>query len=208
MVLRWEKQQNAEFTKFSAVRTSSKHLLNSIFGIGPNLLSSDIWTICDDLFAQHKMPRIFIKCHDRRHDNSDRTLDVAVFGDHPKPCLGPRRLSFEPGTERTRKCLQGEHFERHPQSVFRVLWGCRGGGGSRRVPLVAQCSATPATVAATPPCSTTPFQTQISVRHLPARGGGRCDTKMFRGCSATPVLHLQNAIKSRRSAATRVVRHV
>ena len=64
--------------------------------------------------------------------------------------------------------------------------------------LVAQCSATPATVAATPPCSATPFQTQISVRHLPAQGGGRCDTKIFRECSATPVLHLQNAIKSRK----------
>ena len=75
-------------------------------------------------------------------------------------------------------------------------------------PLVAQCSATPAIVAATPPCSATPFQTQISVRHLLARGGGRCDTKSFRGCSATPVLHLQNAIKSRKSAATRVARHV
>ena len=75
--------------------------------------------------------------------------------------------------------------------------------------LVAQCSATPATVAATPPCSATPFQTQISVRHLPARGGGgRCDTKIFRGCSATPVLHLQNAIESRKSVATRVARHV
>ena len=75
--------------------------------------------------------------------------------------------------------------------------------------LVAQCSATPATVAATPPCSATPFQTQISVRHLPAHGGGgRCDTKIFRGCSATPVLHLQNAIQSRKSAATRVARHV
>ena len=75
--------------------------------------------------------------------------------------------------------------------------------------LVAQCSATPGTVAATPPCSATPFQTQISVRHLPARGGGGgCDTKLFRGCSATPVLHLQNAIKSRKSAATRVARHV
>ena len=54
--------------------------------------------------------------------------------------------------------------------------------------LVAQCSATPATVAATPPCSATPFQTQISVRHLPAQGGGGCDTKIFRACSATPVL--------------------
>ena len=74
--------------------------------------------------------------------------------------------------------------------------------------LVAQCSATPATVAATPPCSATPFQTQVSVRHLPGQGGGRCDTKIFRGCSATPVLHLQNAIKSRKSAATRVARHV
>ena len=72
--------------------------------------------------------------------------------------------------------------------------------------LVAQCSATPATVAATPSCSATPFQTQISVRHLPAQGGGRCDTKIFRGCSATPLLHLQNAIKSRKSAATRVAR--
>ena len=72
--------------------------------------------------------------------------------------------------------------------------------------LVAQCSATPASVLATPPCSATPFQTQISVRHLPAQGGGRCDTKIFRGCSATPVLHLQNAIKSRKSAATRGAR--
>ena len=74
--------------------------------------------------------------------------------------------------------------------------------------LVAQCSATPTTVAATPPCSATPFRTQVSVRHLPGQGGARCDTKMFRGCSATPVLHLQNAIKSRKSAATRVARHV
>ena len=71
--------------------------------------------------------------------------------------------------------------------------------------LVAQCSATPATVAATPPWSATPFQTQISVRHLRGQGG-RCDTKIFRGCSATPVLHLQHALKSRKSAATRVVR--
>ena len=75
--------------------------------------------------------------------------------------------------------------------------------------LVAQCSATPATVPATPPCSATPFQTQISVRHLPGMGGGeRCNTKMFRGCGATPLLHLQNAIKSGKSAATRVARQV
>ena len=46
------------------------------------------------------------------------------------------------------------------------------------------------------------------MRHLPAHGGARCDTKIFRGCSATPVLHLQNAIKSRKSDATRVARHV
>ena len=86
----------------------------------------------------------------------------------------------------------------------------------RRQPSVAQCSATPATVAATPPCSATPFQTTKfrcdTSRHgsMANRlgGGGRCDTKIFRGCSATPVLHLQNAIKSRKSAATRVARHV
>ena len=74
--------------------------------------------------------------------------------------------------------------------------------------LVAQCSATPATVAATPPCRATPFQTQISVRHLRGQGGGRCDPKIFRGCSATLVLHLQDALKSRNSAATRIARHV
>ena len=45
--------------------------------------------------------------------------------------------------------------------------------------LVAQCSATPATVAATPPCSATPFQTQISVRHLPGHGGGQGATPKF-----------------------------
>ena len=78
-----------------------------------------------------------------------------------------------------------------------------------RSTLVAQCSATPATVAATPPCSATPFQT-TKFRCDTSRdmGGRRCDTKIFRGCSATPVPHLQNAIKSRKSAATRVARHV
>ena len=51
---------------------------------------------------------------------------------------------------------------------------------SQSVPdLVAQCSATPATVAATPPCSVTPFQTQISVRHLPAQGGGEVRHQNF-----------------------------
>ena len=90
-----------------------------------------------------------------------------------------------------------------PKSSQKALREALSGPG-----LVAQCSATPATVAATPPCSATPFQTQISVRHLPAGGGGRCDTKIFRECSATPVLHLQNAIKSRKSAATHIARHV
>ena len=45
--------------------------------------------------------------------------------------------------------------------------------------LVAQCSATPATVAATPPCSVTPFQTRISVRHLPGMGGGKVRHQNF-----------------------------
>ena len=49
------------------------------------------------------------------------------------------------------------------------------------VGLVAQCSATPATVAATPPCSATPFQTQISVRHLPAQWGGGATPKFLGG---------------------------
>ena len=53
----------------------------------------------------------------------------------------------------------------------------------RACPLVAQCSATPATVAATPPSSATPFQTQISVRHLPAQGGGGATPKFLGGVS-------------------------
>ena len=47
--------------------------------------------------------------------------------------------------------------------------------------LVAQCSATLATVAATPPCSATPFQTQISLRHFPAQGGGGATPKSLGG---------------------------
>ena len=52
-----------------------------------------------------------------------------------------------------------------------------------------------AQVAATPPCSATPFQT-TKFRCDTSRewGGARCDTKIFRGCGATPLLHLQNAI--------------
>ena len=47
--------------------------------------------------------------------------------------------------------------------------------------LVAQCSATPAAVPATPPCSATPFQTQISVRHLPGMGGEGATPKCWGG---------------------------
>ena len=43
------------------------------------------------------------------------------------------------------------------------------------VVLVAQCSATPASVAATPPCSATPFQRQLGVRHSWQFQGDRCD---------------------------------
>ena len=38
--------------------------------------------------------------------------------------------------------------------------------------------------------------------------GGEVRHQNFRGCSATPVLRLQNALKFRKSAATRVARHV
>ena len=41
--------------------------------------------------------------------------------------------------------------------------------------LVAQCSATPASVAATPPCSATPFQGQLDVRHSLPFKDDRCD---------------------------------
>ena len=70
---------------------------------------------------------------------------------------------------------------------------------ARAPKVVAQCSATPATVPATPPCSATPFQTQISVRHLPGMGGGKVRHQIFRGCGATPA----KRYKSRKSAATR-----
>ena len=57
--------------------------------------------------------------------------------------------------------------------------------------LVAQCSATPASVAATPPCSATPLQRQLDVRHSWLFKGDRCD-RAFRGeCSAILLLHLK-----------------
>ena len=45
--------------------------------------------------------------------------------------------------------------------------------------LVAQCGATPATVAATPPCSATPFQTQIRCDTSRNRGGGEVRHQNF-----------------------------
>ena len=47
--------------------------------------------------------------------------------------------------------------------------------------LVAQCSATPATVAATPPCSATPFPTQIFGATPPGTGGGGATPKFLGG---------------------------
>ena len=41
--------------------------------------------------------------------------------------------------------------------------------------LVAQCSATPASVAATPPCSATTFQRQLDMRYSWQFKGDRCD---------------------------------
>ena len=67
--------------------------------------------------------------------------------------------------------------------------------------LVAHCSATPASVAATPPCSATPFQ-----RHSWPFKGDRCDRAFQGGCSAIPLLHLKNPRILRKSAATRVAR--
>ena len=63
-------------------------------------------------------------------------------------------------------------WDEKPQSGFSAK-------GCTMVDLVAQCSATPATVAATPPCSATPFQTQLSVRNLPGMGGGKVRRQNF-----------------------------
>ena len=70
----------------------------------------------------------------------------------------PKLLRKLPGKLGVLGGVLGELLRRLPGRVP-LLW------------LVAQCSATPATVAATPLCSATPLQTQISVRHLPAQGG-------------------------------------
>ena len=74
--------------------------------------------------------------------------------------------------------------------------------------IVAQCSATPASVAATPPCSATPFQRQLDVRHPWQLKADRCDRVFWGACSAIPLLHLKNPRILRKSAATRVARHM
>ena len=51
---------------------------------------------------------------------------------------------------------------------------------------------TPASVAATPPCSATPFQRQLDVRHSWPSKGDRCDRAFLGGCSALLQLHLKN----------------
>ena len=85
---------------------------------------------------------------------------VEAQGAHRKHCYPEIPLGSHPTS-------------RVSQSYFGEVQGTSRNFGS----LVAQCSATPTTVSATPPCSATPFQTQISVRHLPGMGGGeRCDT--------------------------------
>ena len=62
-----------------------------------------------------------------------------------------------------------------------------------RVSLVAQCSATPASVAATPPCSATPFQRQLDVRHSWQFKGDKCEKGLLGGCSAILVLILKKS---------------
>ena len=83
----------------------------------------------------------------------------------------PRTLGFGSGSEVLNFVVLHHTGQAGKSSIPR-----RGGGNLN---LVAQCSATPATVAATPPGSATPFQTQISVRHLPAQGGGEVRHQNF-----------------------------
>ena len=151
-----------------------------------------------------------------------RFINRREKGIHHKGVFSSENSSASTGKKEV-WCIPKSLFSREKEGKYiytkepsRCLWGtqywCIDFGLLKKdlESLVAQCSGTPATVAATPPCSATAFQTQISVRHFPGQGwgGARCDIKIFRGCSATPVLHLQNARKSRKSAATRVARHV
>ena len=83
-----------------------------------------------------------------------------------------RRLEFFAKLKVETCHVQVEISSGQGMRAMRVIEQCLPG-------LVAQCSATPATVAATPPCSATPFQTQISVRHLPGMGGGKVRHQNF-----------------------------
>ena len=64
--------------------------------------------------------------------------------------------------------------------------------------LVAQCSATPASVAATPPCSATPFRGSLT---CDTPGSSRATGATGWGCSAILLLHLKNPTILRKSAA-------
>ena len=137
-----------------------------------------------------------------RHTNHQIPLGVCVFfglffpkNSHPKftsrivgiplqfhflePKIYSRRFSACGGDQKIagKVCSPTRRLEPPFRNHrFRTLIFCRSEGS-----LVAHCSATPATVAATPPCSATPFQNQISVRHLPAHGGGGGATPKFLG---------------------------
>ena len=108
---------------------------------------------------------------------------------HPRPGL---IMDFGLPPQNNKKSVSSWHVleryrkENASHTVLTTFRSEEGGGSVNFTPwrsqnwpgaaLVAKCSATPASVAATPPCSATPFQPQISVRHLPGMGGGRCDT--------------------------------
>ena len=101
------------------------------------------------------------------HSCSPQQRLLRCAGSHPQRSHGWLQREMH-GTKQRLHLLQDIHR------------GCQNGAF-----LVAQCSATPATVAATPPCSATcsatPFQTQISVRHLPGQGAGQGATPKFLG---------------------------
>ena len=75
------------------------------------------------------------------------------------------------GVADPRICSKGHEEEQMPRQghTLRLLDEAWEAG------LGAQCSATPASVAATPPCSATPFQRQLDVRHPWQLKGDRCD---------------------------------
>ena len=114
-----------------------------------------------------------------RSDHKNHSWAIAIIKAHPEKTSCATRAAQQAHTHTPLR--RGEDADIWWSSQNK-LWG-----GDSRVSqiapktLVAQCSATPATVSATPLCSATPFQTQISVRHLPGQGGARCDTKIFRG---------------------------